>query len=392
MNQPIQALDNPIMLFDGASVSDPGAAAAAAVLLLPNGRRYTVSQFLGRGTEIEAEYTGLLIGLKKARQLGIKELEVKGDCELVFRQINGSEAIGDPDLQTLCQETRTLLISFDRVRLECIPREQNRSAVAAVNRCIGEALGKERKVSPNLSPSQALAPDIARLIQLGKKATERDFQTLEVRLDELAGKTLAQLQALVPETERDAIALQWDGDDDHLAEIYRWYCRGLPAPLALKKVMLETPRVEETEEKLPWEGELFGSTAPEMSIETSDPFVSSPLLEPIADPSALSSPPSLPPSSEATPAAFLPISERDTLLSFPDRHVAAKEDEKPMLPDSITDPSKDTLPSMAKARHVQEIMGTLSREEREFLIQHIVQSPEWVNLFFQALAERVADR
>lgn len=392
MNQPIQALDNPIMLFDGTSVSDPGAAAAAAVLLLPNGRRYTVSQFLGRGTEIEAEYTGLLIGLKKARQLGIKELEVKGDCEIVFRQINGSEPIGDPDLQTLCQETRTLLISFERVRLECIPREQNRSAVAAVNRCIGEALGKERKSAPHLSSSQALAPDIARLIQLGKKATDRDFQALETRSDELAGKTLAQLQALVPEAERDAIALEWDGDEEHLAEIYRWYCRGLPAPLALRKVMLDAPRVEKQAEKLPWEGELFGSLAPEMSIETSDPFVSSPLLESIVEPSVFISSPSLPTSSDPTSAAFLPISERDTLLSPSDNHTAADEGEQQMLADNITDPNKDTLPSMAKAHHVQEIMGTLSEEEREYLIRQIIQSPEWVNLFLQTLAERVVDR
>ena len=73
----IQAIDFPIILFDGTSVSNPGAAAAASVILLPNGRRYTFSQFLSLATDQEAIYTGLIIGLRKAKQLGLRRLEIK---------------------------------------------------------------------------------------------------------------------------------------------------------------------------------------------------------------------------------------------------------------------------------------------------------------------------
>lgn len=250
MNQPFQPLDTPIMLFDGTAVDNPGTAAAAAILLLPNGRRYTVSQFLSLATDIEAKYTGLSIGLKKAKQLGIKALEIKGDSELVFNQVNGLTPVVDKKLQNLHQEIQKLMRGFERVSLECITTKQNRSAAAAVNRCIGEALGREAKPAPNVD--LRLDPDIARLIRLGKRATNSDYQAVGTRLDELAFKNLADLRSLVPEADRDIIALGWDGDEQNLAEIYRWYLRGLPPDMALKKGAIERPKVPEYKEKLPW--------------------------------------------------------------------------------------------------------------------------------------------
>lgn len=83
-NIPIQVIDTPIMLFDGTTVSKATAGAAAAVLLMPNGRRYTVSQFLSKATQEEADYQGLIIGLQKAQKLGIRKLEIKGDSQAIF--------------------------------------------------------------------------------------------------------------------------------------------------------------------------------------------------------------------------------------------------------------------------------------------------------------------
>lgn len=101
----IQAIDFPIILFDGTSVSNPGAAAAASVILLPNGRRYTVSQFLSLATDQEAIYTGLIIGLRKAKQLGLRRLEIKGENDLIFNQVNKLVPVTDRSLQKLYLET-----------------------------------------------------------------------------------------------------------------------------------------------------------------------------------------------------------------------------------------------------------------------------------------------
>jgi ribonuclease HI len=392
MNQPFQPLDTPIMLFDGAAVGDPGTAAAAAILLLPNGRRYTVSQFLSLATDIEAEYTGLLIGLKKAKQLGIKALEIKGDSELVFNQVNGLTPVDAKKLQSLGQEIQKLMQDFERVSLECISTEQNRSAAAAVNRCIGEALGREAK--PLQIADIRLAPDIARLIQLGKKATEGDYQAIGPRLDELAFKNLADLRSLVPEAARDAIALGWDGEEQNLAEIYRWYLRGLPTEMALKKVEIDNPKVPEDKEKLPWEGELLVTiNTPDVLIESSEPFVSSPFLE--MPPPVVSAPPesiadiSKPHDKSELTSESVALSERETLLALPIDY--AFDSPQQTIPNVVvTDPSKDTLPSSAKILNVLETLDTLSPEERSLLVHQLVQSADWVNLILQAIAERMA--
>ncbi|MEM8780883.1 MAG: reverse transcriptase-like protein, partial [Cyanobacteria bacterium P01_G01_bin.49] len=62
INQSIIPKDIPIMLFDGGFQRNSTQGAAAAILLIPNERRYTVSQLISLTRKDEAEYTGLIIG------------------------------------------------------------------------------------------------------------------------------------------------------------------------------------------------------------------------------------------------------------------------------------------------------------------------------------------
>lgn len=177
INLPSQENHNPIMLFDGKSVSNPGTAAAAAVLLMNNGRRYTVSQFLSSSTVEEAEYTGLLIGLQKAKQLGFKNLEIKGDNALIFHQINQQNFVTEDKIVSLYLQVKKLLKSFEQTSLEYISEELNRSAINAVNRCISEALGRKSKTI--LPP---VSPPIAHFLQLAEKLTDKDYQKLVLKM------------------------------------------------------------------------------------------------------------------------------------------------------------------------------------------------------------------
>lgn len=170
-NQLIQVLDTPIMLFDGGAIGNPGEAAAASVLLMPNGRRYTVSQFLSLATNQEAEYTGLIIGLKKAKKIGIRALEIKGDSQLVFNHINGLSKVNHDNLQILYKEAINLIQSFEKATLEWIPREQNRSATAAVNRCLAEALGIEAKAAISI-------PEKVNQVKKNTEIEEKDINKL----------------------------------------------------------------------------------------------------------------------------------------------------------------------------------------------------------------------
>jgi ribonuclease HI len=60
-------------------------AGALAVLVAPSGvkLKYAVRLDFGGCTNNVAEYEGLLLGLRKARALGVRRLSVKSDSELI---------------------------------------------------------------------------------------------------------------------------------------------------------------------------------------------------------------------------------------------------------------------------------------------------------------------
>ncbi|PSF37551.1 hypothetical protein C7H19_10320 [Aphanothece hegewaldii CCALA 016] len=132
----------PILYFDGGSRGNPGIAAGAAVIQLPKKESYIVSDFMKYATNNEAEYTGLVIGLEKAQQLGIKILEVRGDSQLVINQVNGLWKVKSENLQGLYNKARRLISQFNKINISWIPRKDNHLADTAVNECIDQAIGK----------------------------------------------------------------------------------------------------------------------------------------------------------------------------------------------------------------------------------------------------------
>jgi len=86
--------------FDGGCyLSNPGAAAGAAVLIPPTGERIIASKFLESATNNVAEYTGLIAGLEKALELDFRQVHVFGDSQLVVNQVNGIYRVNHSHLQ-----------------------------------------------------------------------------------------------------------------------------------------------------------------------------------------------------------------------------------------------------------------------------------------------------
>ncbi|MEA5509875.1 ribonuclease HI family protein [Crocosphaera sp. UHCC 0190] len=394
-NQPIIAKDTPIMLFDGASQGNSGQGAAAAILLMPNGRRYTVSQLISVTSKEEAEYTGLIIGLKKAQKLGLSGLEIKGDSDLVFNQVNGLTPVTEERLIRLYRTAIKLMRSFEKISLEWISPDQNRPAKSAVKRCIGEALGREKPEHQG-SVSQSFSLAIAHLIQQGNQATEEDYRQLTTEPDEWTQKSLSELRALIPLEVRDAIALQWQGDEENLAQMYRWHLRGLPPLMACRKVNLEQTFDPRAVEKLPWEEAL--NLPPHLSVEpetSSEPLISllSELDNVVEKPPESSSPP------EVEPNVFETFKLSD--IDSPE----ASDGEIPGLDQSeslgeslfheenmtlVIDVNQDTLPSESSLTEILKMIGNLSPEEKITLAQELVKFPEMVNLILKTIADNVS--
>jgi ribonuclease HI len=126
---------------DGAARGNPGPSGAGAVLVEPSGEVVDrLGKFLGKRTNNYAEYMGLLLGLRRARELGVREVEVFADSELMIRQLGGRYKVNSPSLKPLYDEAVRLLNDFSRVKLVHVPREMNKAADEMSNRAIDERL------------------------------------------------------------------------------------------------------------------------------------------------------------------------------------------------------------------------------------------------------------
>jgi ribonuclease HI len=126
---------------DGAARGNPGPSGAGAVLVEPSGQVVDrLGKYLGVQTNNYAEYMGLLLGLKRARELGIREVEVFADSELMIRQLGGRYQVRSPSLKPLYRQALKLLNDFSRVKLVHVPREMNAAADEMSNRAIDERL------------------------------------------------------------------------------------------------------------------------------------------------------------------------------------------------------------------------------------------------------------
>jgi len=129
------------LFTDGAARGNPGPAGAGAVIVSPEGHVVAkIGKFLGEATNNVAEYTGLILGLRRARAMGIKSLEVLADSELMVRQLAGDYAVKAEHLRPLYEEAKALLAGFADVEVRHIPREENAQADLMSNRAIDERL------------------------------------------------------------------------------------------------------------------------------------------------------------------------------------------------------------------------------------------------------------
>ena len=130
-----------ILYTDGGSRGNPGPAGFGAVLTDAAGRVVRKgSGFIGRATNNEAEYRGLIAGLEMARDHDEVDLLVRCDSELLVRQITGAYRVRSARLRPLFERARRMLEGFARWRAEHIRREYNSVADALADQAISKAL------------------------------------------------------------------------------------------------------------------------------------------------------------------------------------------------------------------------------------------------------------
>ncbi|MGB3653937.1 MAG: ribonuclease HI family protein [Rivularia sp. (in: cyanobacteria)] len=134
-----RATKPPILTFDGTSLGRPGISASGAIIEMPDLTYHTTTKFLPSAFADDAEYEGLIIGLEKAKELGISKLEIKGDSKMVIYQVLGKYPT-KPNSKFLDyrEQVLNLLSCLDDYSLCWIPRKQNQLADKAADKCLKE--------------------------------------------------------------------------------------------------------------------------------------------------------------------------------------------------------------------------------------------------------------
>ncbi|MGA2497736.1 MAG: ribonuclease HI family protein, partial [Tepidisphaeraceae bacterium] len=120
--------------FDGGSRGNPGPAGIGVVLRATDGTPLvTLGRFIGRATNNAAEYRALILGLQKAKELGAARLQVRGDSELIIRQMKGEYRVKHPELRQLYEQAQLLLHDFEQTSFEHRLRHHNSLADRLAN-------------------------------------------------------------------------------------------------------------------------------------------------------------------------------------------------------------------------------------------------------------------
>lgn len=121
---------------DGGSRGNPGEAAIGYVIKLGEATVFESGQLIGIATNNVAEYTAIIRGLEKAKQLGFYDVEVFVDSQLVEKQLKGEYKVKSPELKLLYDELKSEIRSLKSFTVSHVRREFNKQADKLVNEAL----------------------------------------------------------------------------------------------------------------------------------------------------------------------------------------------------------------------------------------------------------------
>jgi ribonuclease H / adenosylcobalamin/alpha-ribazole phosphatase len=122
---------------DGGSRGNPGPAAFGYVLEAEDGSVLAEhGEAIGTATNNVAEYRALVAGLEKALELGVDDLEVVSDSELLVKQMRGEYKVKNAALRELSLEATRLARQLESIAYKAVRREHNERADQLLNEAL----------------------------------------------------------------------------------------------------------------------------------------------------------------------------------------------------------------------------------------------------------------
>ena len=128
------------LFTDGGARGNPGPAAFGYVLEAEDGTVLDArGEAIGLATNNVAEYRALIAGLEKALEVGVDDLEVVSDSELLVRQMTGVYRVKNRGLMPLSLDAAALARRLGQVRYTAVRRDENELADRLVNEALDAA-------------------------------------------------------------------------------------------------------------------------------------------------------------------------------------------------------------------------------------------------------------
>ncbi|MFH1354117.1 MAG: ribonuclease HI family protein [bacterium] len=121
---------------DGGARGNPGPAGIGYVLRVEDSEAVFHGEYIGETTNNQAEYTALIMGLKRAWADGISNLKCFLDSELVVKQLQGSYKVKNEGLKPLFVQVQELAGKFAEISYSHVSRDKNKEADKLVNGAI----------------------------------------------------------------------------------------------------------------------------------------------------------------------------------------------------------------------------------------------------------------
>ena len=186
------------LYFDGGAVPNPGIGGGGAVLYKDKIETHSISVFVGENeTNNRCEYTGLIKGLELAIENNITDLKIKGDSQLVIKQMKGEYQVKAENLKTLHQKANDLANKLNNVEYIHIKREFNKRADELATE------GKNKKETVELIPEiedREKAPNDNTIFNIPTNETKSYYEpVIDPRIEKYSGMTFKYIRMNDPE-------------------------------------------------------------------------------------------------------------------------------------------------------------------------------------------------
>ncbi len=132
----------PLEVFiDGASKGNPGPSGIGIVIVDKDKRKEkSISRYIGETTNNISEYLAFIYALQEILPLGIKNITVKSDSQLLIKQLKGEFKVKDRNIKFFFDIAKHLVEKFANVNLIHIGRNENSQADRLASKAAGNLL------------------------------------------------------------------------------------------------------------------------------------------------------------------------------------------------------------------------------------------------------------